>query len=122
MYYVIKKQVDKLPNTFIGFPVPKYIASKKNEHVIFLFTKDGKVIRKWVKMDEIILLTSDKNYFLQTMKKFKDVEDEQKKLVQEAHEQLEQSMTNFADTMNAEIHDFEEIRDSSDVPCMLKEL
>ena len=122
MYYVIKKQVDKLPNTFIGFPVPKYIASKKNEHVIFLFTKEGKVIRKWVKMDEIILLTADKNYFLQTMKKFKDVEDAQKKLVQEAHEQLEQSMTNFADTMNAEIHDFEEIRGSDDVPCMLKEL
>jgi predicted transcriptional regulator len=73
-------------------------------------------------MDEIILLTADKNYFLKTMKKFKAVEDEQKKLVQEAHEQLEQSMTNFADTMNAEIHDFEEIRGSADVPCVLKEL
>jgi hypothetical protein len=122
MYYVIKKQVDKLPHTFIGFAVPKYIASKKNEHVIFLFSKEGKVIRKWVKMEEIILLTDDKEYFLKIMKKFKNVEDEQKRLVQEAHEQLEQSMTNFADTMNAEILDFEEIRGSSDVPCMLKEL
>jgi len=122
MYYVIKKQIDKLPNTFIGFAVPKYIASNKNEHVIFLFSKDGKVIRKWVKMEEIILLTDNKKYFLQIMKKFKDVEDEQKKLVQEAHEQLEKSMTNFADTMNSEILDFEEIRNSNDVPCILKDL
>jgi hypothetical protein len=122
MYYVIKKQMDKLPNTFIGFAVPKYIASNKNEHVIFLFTKEGKVIRKWVKMEDIILLTDDKDYFLKIMKKFKDVEDEQKKLVQEAHAQLEQSMTNFTDTMNAEILDFEEIRNSDDVPCILKAL
>lgn len=122
MYYVIKKQIDKLPSTFIGFAVPKYIASKKNQNVIFLFEKDGKVIRKWVKLEEIVLLTDDKEYFLKTMKRFDDVEAEQKALVAQAHENLEQSMTNFAETMSAEIHDFEEIRDSADVPCILKGL
>lgn len=122
MYYVIKKQVDSLPNTFIGFAVPKYIASKKNENVIFLFEKDGKIIRKWVKLEEIVLLTKDKKYFLKIMKQFKDVQEAQQALVDEAQANLEQSMTNFAETMNTEIHDFEEIRNSADVPCMLKDL
>ena len=122
MYYVIKKQVDKLPSTFIGFAAPKYIASKKNKHVIFLFLKDDKVIRKWVKLEEIILLTDDKAYFLKVMQQFKDVEEQQQKIVDEAHQQLEQSMTNFTETMHAQIHEYEEIRDSSDVPCMLKDL
>jgi len=120
MYYVIKRQVNKLPSTFIGFAVQKYIASKQNKNVIFLFLKDGKVIRKWVKLEEVVLLTDDKEYFLKIMKQFQDVEKAQKELVQEAQNNLEQSMTNFADTMNAEIHDFEEIRDSDDVPCILK--
>lgn len=122
MYYVIKKQVDKLPSTFIGFATEKYIASKTNKNVIFLFRHEGKIIRKWVKLDEIILLTEDKEYFLKTMKRFKMVEEEQQALVDEAHKQLELCMTNFAETMNSEINDFEEIRNSSDVPDILKEL
>ncbi len=122
MYYVIKKQVDKLPSTFIGFAAPKYIASKKNEHVIFLFQKEDKVIRKWVKLNEIILLTEDKEYFLKVMQQFKDVEEAQQKIVDEAHKQLEKSMTNFTETMYAQINEYEEIRDSSDVPDLLKDL
>ena len=122
MYYVIKKQVDKLPSTFIGFAAPKYIASKKNEHVIFLFLKDEKVIRKWVKLEEIILLTDDKDYFLKVMKQFKDVEETQQKIVDDAHKNLEKSMTNFTETMHAQINEYEEIRNSSDVPCILKDL
>ena len=122
MYYVIKKQLNKLPSTFIGFATKKYIASKTNKNVIFLFSKDGKVIRKWVKLDEIILLTEDKEYFLKIMKQFKAVEEQQKALVEEAQQNLEQTMTNFTETMQAQIHDFEEIRDSSDVPDILKHL
>ena len=122
MYYVIKKQIDKLPSTFLGFAVEKYIASKQNKNVIFLFSKDGKVIRKWVKLEEIILLTEDKEYFLKVMQQFKDVEDAQKKLVADAQVNLEKSMTNFADTMNSQILDYEEIRDATDVPDVLKDL
>jgi uncharacterized Zn finger protein (UPF0148 family) len=122
MYYVIKKQVDKPGSSFIGFAVPKYIASKKNENVIFLFQKDGKVIRKWVKLKDIILLTDDKEYFLEVLNQFQEVEKEQQKLVEEAHKKLEKSMTNFVETMNAQIHDYEEIRNSTDVPCKLKDL
>jgi len=122
MYYVIKKQLTKPGAPFISFAVPKYIASKKNEHVIFLFQKDGKVIRKWVKLKEIILLTDDKEYFSKILKQFQDVQDAQQALVNEAQENLEKSMTNFVEHMNAEILDFEEIRESDDVPCILKEL
>lgn len=122
MYYVIKKQVNKLPNTFIGFATEKYIASKTNKNVIFLFRHEGKVVRKWVKLEEIILLTEDKEYFLKVMKRFKAVEEQQQALVDEAQKQLESSMTNFAKNMQAEINDYEEIRDSSDVPDILKDL
>ena len=121
MYYVIKKQIDKLPSTFLGFAVEKYIASKQNENVIFLFQKDGKVIRKWVKLADIILLTEDKEYFLEVMRQFKNVEEAQKKLVADAQANLEKSMTNFADTMNSQIVDYEEIRDITDVPDILKD-
>ena len=122
MYYVIKKQVDKLPSTFMGFAAPKYIASRQNEHVIFLFQKEDRVIRKWVKLDEIILLTEDKDYFLKIMKQFKKVEEEQQNLVDEAHKKLEESMTNFTETMYAQINEYEEIKNSSDVPDLLKNL
>ena len=122
MYYVIKKQIDKLPSTFLGFAVEKYIASKKNKNVIFLFQKDGKVIRKWVKLEDIILLTEDREYFLEVMKQFQEVENTQKKLVAQAQANLEKSMTNFADTMNSQILEYEEIRDATDVPDILKDL
>ena len=75
-----------------------------------------------MKLDEIVLLTEDKEYFLKIMKQFKAVEEQQKALVEEAQRNLEQTMTNFAETMQAQINDFEEIRDSSDVPDILKEL
>lgn len=122
MYYVIKKQLDKLPSTFIGFATEKYIASKTSKNVIFLFRHEGKVIRKWVKLEDIILLTDDKAYFLKIMKQFREVEQQQQALVEEAQKSLEASMTNFAETMQAEINEYEEIRDSSDVPDILKHL
>ncbi|MBN2816368.1 MAG: hypothetical protein JXQ67_06760 [Campylobacterales bacterium] len=120
MYYVIKKQLDRYPNTFIGFAVEKYIASKSNDNVIFFFTHDGKVVRKWVKLTDIVLLTDDKEYFLKIMRQFKRTQEEQQALVDEAQKNLEQTMTNFVETMQAEISEFEEIRDSTDVPDKLR--
>lgn len=122
MYYVIKKQHDVPLTTFITFLVPKYIASKSNENVIFEFQKDGKPLRKWVKKEDIILLTDDKEYFAEVLKGFKDIETAQQKLVNEAREQLNSSLSSFTETMNAEIDKYAELRDSSDVPCVLKAL
>jgi hypothetical protein len=122
MYYVIKKQHATPLSTFISFPVPKYIASKNSDNVIFEFQKDGKPLRKWVKKEDIILLTNDKEYFEKTLKHFKEIEQAQKKLVDEAQEQLNKSIENFSETMQIEIDEYSEIRDSSDVPCILKDL
>jgi len=122
MYYVIKKQHATPLSTFISFPVPKYIASKNSDNVIFEFQKDGKPLRKWVKKEDIILLTNDKEYFEKTLKHFKEIEQAQQKLVDEAQEQLNKSIENFTETMQIEIDEYSEIRDSSDVPCILKDL
>ncbi|WP_373036857.1 hypothetical protein [Sulfurimonas sp.] len=122
MYYVIKKQHTSSLTTFISFQVPKYIASKNSENVIFEFQKDGKPDRKWVKKQDIILLTDDKEFFLKTVTHFKEVEATQQKLIDAAQEQLDQSIETFTETMLSEINEFSEIRDSSDVPCVLKDL
>ena len=122
MYYVIKQQKNSPLQHFIGFIVNKYIASKNNEHVIFEFTKNGKVERKWVKKDEIILLTDDKKYFLEVFNQFKATEAQQQELVNEAKAQLEESMENFSTVMNEEIDKFNEIKHEKDVPCILKDM
>ena len=122
MYYVIKRQLNVPMSNFIGFQVPKYIAAKNSENVIFEFIKDGKPNRKWVKKEDIILLTDDKEYFIKTMDKFKAVESVQKQLVEDAEIKLNETMETLSETMNTEISDFEELKDSSDVPCILKEL
>jgi len=122
MYYVIKKQPNSPQACFIGFQVPKYIAAKNNDHIILEFLVNGKATRKWVKKEDIILLTDKKAFFLKIMKQFKSVEAMQQKLVDEARAKLDESMETFTDTMNASINEFEEIRSSADVPCMLKDL
>ena len=122
MYYVIKKQIDNPSACFIGFKVPKYIASKNSENVIFEFVKDGKPNRKWVKKNEIILLTEDKEFFIETMDKFKTVQAEQQQLVEDAQVKLEETMEILTETVNTEIDEFEKFRDSSDIPCVLKTL
>ena len=122
MYYVIKRQPQSASKCFIGFKVPKYIAAKNSENVIFEFIKNGKADRKWIKKDEIVLLTEDRDFFIKTMDQFKAVEATQQKLVDEAKEKLNQSMETFTETINTEINEFNEIRDSDDVPCILKDL
>ena len=64
MYYVIKKNITNPTSCFMGFAAPKYIAAKNSDNVIFEFTKDGKITRKWVKKEEVVLLTEDKEFFI----------------------------------------------------------
>ncbi|WP_415396934.1 hypothetical protein [Sulfurimonas sp. CS5] len=122
MYYVIKKQHTVPPATFISFHVLKYIASKNNESVIFEFQKNGKALRKWVKKEDIILLTNDKEYFLKTLKHFEKIEENLQQAVDEAQKQLDNSIKVFSETMQSEIDKYCEIKASSDIPCILKNL
>ncbi len=122
MYYVIKRQKDNPLKCFIGFQVSKYIASKNNDNVIFEFIKDGKSQRKWVAKDDIILLTEDKEFFIKIMNQFKEVEQTQQKLIDEAQKKLDESVENFTMNVNNKLDEFDEIRTSDDVPCILKDL
>ena len=117
---MIKRQTSPT-NCFIGFKVPKYIAAKNNDSVICEFVVAGKVTRKWVKKNDIVLLTEDKDFFVKTMNRFKAIESEQQELVDAAKKQLEQRKETFTETVNAEIDEFNEIKNSDDVPCILKD-
>ena len=120
MYYVIKKQASKT-ECFIGFKAPKFITSKSSDTVIFEFTINGKVTRKWVKKEDIILLTQDKKFFIETIEKFKKVEREQQELVDAAKKKLEESLETFTETVNSELDEFQEIKGSDDIPCILND-
>lgn len=122
MYYVIKRQKDVPLNFFVGFKVPKYIASKKNDSVIFEFEKDGKPQRKWIRKEDLILLTEDRDYFLKIFNQFKESQAIQQKLVSDAREKLEESMENFTKAMEKEINEYNEIKNSEDVPNILKDI
>jgi hypothetical protein len=119
MYYVIKKQHLQPLQHFIGFVEKKYLASKNTQNVIFEFEKNGKIERKWVKREDIILLTDNKAEFIKAFNMFKETEAEQQKLVDEAREQLDSSIKNFATAMNNEIDKFSELKSESDIPCKM---
>ena len=121
MYYVIKKINTQPLQHFIGFMVDKYIASKNTQTVIFEFKKDGKTQRKWIKREDIILLTDNKDYFLKIMKRFKATENAQQKLVDEARKQLDRSIEDFETAINEEFEKFEEIKNESDITCILSD-
>ena len=104
---------------FIGFVVSKYIASKKNENVIFEFLKDGKVERKWVKKSQIILLTDDKKQFIEIFNQLKATEAAQQELVKHAKEQLEESIKNFDTVMHEEIDKIKEINTDDLISIMV---
>ncbi len=122
MYYVIKRQTDTNPMQVMGFKVPKYITNKSSDTVIFEFIVNAKTVRKWVKKEEVILLTEDKEFYLKTMKDFKHTQETQKKLVAEAQDALDKSIETYSEVMVSKLEDFEEIRNSRDIPCILKDL
>jgi len=122
MYYVIIKQDNNPSSHFFGFLCQKYIAAKNTNNVIFELIRDGKTIRKWIDKNEIILLTDDKAYFVELMHQFKEVEEQQRQLVNEAHRNLEETLENYTQVIKDEVSSFEKIRGEDDIPCLLKDL
>jgi len=120
MYYVIKKQHDIKMSSFLCFKISKYIASKNKDTVILEFEKDGKKIRKWIKKDDIILLTDNEDFFMKVRKQFTETEDIQKKLIEDARVELDKSIETFGETMETEIDKFNELKQDNDIPCELK--
>lgn len=119
MYYVIKRH-DNLPvSTFIGFKVPKYIASKKNDSVIFEFMQENKAVRKWVKKSDIILLTDKEEYFLKIYKELEAIQKQQQALVDEARANLDKTLCTFSETMNDELDKYTQLDDDEDLSSNL---
>jgi len=119
MYYVIKRQYIAPTHRFIGFIVSKYIASKAGDNVIFEFSKDGKTQRKWVKKDDLVLLTDDKAYFIEILNQFRAVESAQQALVNEAKAQFEHSIETFTEVMDKELEEYTETQHSKDIRSLL---
>ncbi|MCD6433442.1 MAG: hypothetical protein J7L21_05310 [Sulfurimonas sp.] len=122
MYYVIKRDLTHPLKCFMGFQVPKYIASKNSDSVIFEFNKDGKAQRKWIAKEDIVLLTDDKEFFIKTMNQFKEVEQTQQKLVDSAQNRLNQSVKTFTQEVNNELDKFYKNKNSGNIPCILNSL
>lgn len=122
MYYIIKRQEETPPTYFIGFQVPKFIASKSSDSVIVEFQKDGKPQRKWIKKSDIVLLTDDREYFLKTLSKFKETETKHLQAVNTAKQKLDEAMSDFTQAVKSELDDFNRKKMQEDVPCLLKGL
>ncbi|MEA3331702.1 MAG: hypothetical protein U9Q29_08435 [Campylobacterota bacterium] len=122
MYYVIKKEVNNPLKCFIGFKVPKYIASKNSDNVIFEFNKDAKTQRKWIAKEDIVLLTDDKEFFIKTMNQFTKIEQTQQKLVDTAEDNLSQAIQTLTKEVNNELNKFIENKNSDEIPSILKDL
>lgn len=122
MYYVIVKKADTHPMEFMGFQVPKFITKKNSDNVIFEFKIDGKIVRKWVNKKDILLLSDDKDFYTKTMQSFKEVETQQQKLVEDAKNRLNDTIESYAQTMSDEFESFEKMRESGEIPCILKDL
>ena len=122
MYYVILNQPENPSSKFFGFIVQRYIAAKNTNNVIFEVKRDGKTIRKWINKEEIILLTDDKAYFVELMHQFKEVEAQQIRMITDAQKNLDETLIQATETINAEIESFEKIRYNPDVHDLLKDL
>lgn len=122
MYFVIKKILSKPIPEVVGFEVLKYIATKGSTNVIFEFKKDDKIIRKWIDKNEIILLTADKEFFLKTLANFKKIESEQLSFLQQAKDRFDATIKQTQAVIEKNIEEFNKLRQSDDVPCVLKTL
>ena len=122
MYYVIKRQHNVPLSSFFCFKIEKYIASKDHDSIIVEFMKGDKKIRKWIKKEDIILITKDETFFIKIKKHFMQLESLQKELVDHAQEELDKSIEEFSESMNLEINEFNKLKHKEDIPCELKKM
>ncbi|MFA6759525.1 MAG: hypothetical protein WCR69_00575 [Sulfuricurvum sp.] len=122
MFYVIKKNDTKPLPSIVGFEVDKYIATRNSTSVIVEFKHENKPIRRWVDKSEIILLTDDKEFFLQTLEKFKLLHKDEQSLIDQAKHELDMSVENSNNKLNSAIEEFQKQKFEGEYPCILKRL
>jgi len=103
MYYVIQALEGIKNKHFVSYSVPKYRYSPKNENIIFEFGEKPNIKRKWAAKKEIILLTQDKVYFKNFLKKLKSTEETYLKLIDEQEQKINQLYKELQTKMNEEL-------------------
>lgn len=107
MYYVIQRHHNNHKKHYFVYAVAKYISSKNTQNIIFELHKDGAVKRKWSPKEDIILLTSDKELFLNTIQRLESIKEHHLEKINAAQEKLNHEINHFHATMQEE---FELIR------------
>ena len=110
MYYVIQRHHRDIKKHYLAYTVPRYISSKTSQNIIFEFTQNGVVKRKWAPKEEIILLTDDKELFQTTLEKLESLKRTHLEKIDAAEAQLNHEISALLQTMKSE---FETIKKGS---------
>ncbi len=118
MYYVIQALEGIKNKHFVSYSVQKYKSSPKNNSVIFEFGEKPNIKRKWAAKDEIILLTQDRQFFLNFLKKLKSTEESYMKKIDEQEQKIEALFLELKDEMHTQ---FGTIKNDKNIPSLLKD-
>ena len=102
MYYVIQRKYYDPKKFYLAFRVPKFIASKNSKNIIFEFTIDGKVKRKWAPKDEVVLLTDNIELFQKTLERFDTIEEKHQEQLHIAQQKVQDVLHDFEREMQDE--------------------
>ena len=120
MYYVVQKLHDAGDKHFISYQVPRYILSQKTENIIFEFGEKPNIKRKWTNKKDIVLLTSDKAFFLAFVNKLTAMEEEHLQKIADAQQEVEKLKQQYEESMNSELDSFKELaQKNKDVPNLV---
>jgi len=118
MYYVIQA-LDGIKNKhFVSYSVQKYKSSPKNNTIIFEFGEKPNIKRKWTAKDEIILLTQDKQLFLNFLKKLKATEESYMKKIDEEEKKIEALLLELKNKMQTQ---FTSMQNNKSTSSLLKD-
>lgn len=73
-HFVIQRLFNNPKKQYIAYQVDHYFVSLKGENIVFEFNIDNQASRKWAPKRDIILLTEDRNLFIDTLDRLKEIE------------------------------------------------
>lgn len=121
MYYVIQRRHNDPRKHFFTYKVPKFITSKANENIIFEYTLEGQVKRKWAPKQDIILITGDELFYKRVLEQLTSIEGEHLKKIEEAEKNLQSKFREMAEGMQKEFDEMDEQRvNDPEFVCLLK--
>lgn len=120
MFYVIQRINQSPEKTFLAYKIPKFITSEKNNNVIFEYTVNNEVKRKWAPKHDIIVLTRNKKFFEAVKKRLENKQNEHVEEIKSLESQLEERKEIAVEEMNKEMDAIMEWKHSNKKsPCLL---